>query len=167
MSIESLIADATRWRDSPLSFPARAEDVLALAARLAETEGREQMLLRRCDELEDERNASDERLADIEAQNRVMWDVANDREARLAKAEALLRECRHFVKALCDHDDATCGCYQHIVLRGIDAFLTADSAEAAVCVGCEGKPQYPNNPCVVCGKADWQAAADQPNEKVK
>ena len=35
----------------------------------------------------------------------------------------LLRECRHFVKALCDHDDAACGCYQHIVLRGIDAAL--------------------------------------------
>lgn len=28
------------------------------------------------------------RLADIEAQNRVMWDVANDREARLAEVDA-------------------------------------------------------------------------------
>lgn len=56
---------------------------------------------------------------------------------RLARAEALLSECRHFVKALCDHDDATCGCYQHLVLRGIDAFLAADSAS-----GCQHDPIF-------------------------
>ena len=38
MSIESLIADATRWKDAPLPMPAYAADVLALAARLAEAE---------------------------------------------------------------------------------------------------------------------------------
>lgn len=39
-------------------------DLEALRSRLAETEGREQMLLRRCDVLEEERNESDARLAD-------------------------------------------------------------------------------------------------------
>lgn len=77
--------------------------------------------------------------------------------ARLVEAEALLRECRHFVKALCDHDDATCGCYQHIVLRGIDAFLTPDSASAD-CKKC-GYPMV-NHPRIGC-------ATDQPNERVK
>ncbi len=34
-----------------------------------------------------ERDEALARLSDIESQNRMMWDVANDREARLAEAE--------------------------------------------------------------------------------
>jgi hypothetical protein len=55
------------------------------------------------------------RLADIESQNRVMWDVANDREARLAEAEALLRGTEGYPMP-----------WDWLERR--DAFLAADSA---------------------------------------
>ena len=44
-----------------------AAEVESLRSRLAEAEGREQMLLNRCDVLEEERNDSDNRLAEAEA----------------------------------------------------------------------------------------------------
>ena len=34
MTVETLITDATRWKDAPVAFPASAKDVLALAKLL-------------------------------------------------------------------------------------------------------------------------------------
>ena len=65
----------------------------------------------------------EQKLARLRIELSLERDASANLEAEVERLRGLLRECRHFVKALCDHDDATCGCYQHIVLRGIDAAL--------------------------------------------
>lgn len=75
------------------------------------------------------------RLADIEAQNRVMWDVANDREARLAEAVTALRRYGGHE----DDCDGTAGYLDPRCTCGFSAALrAADSAEDAPekCLDC-------------------------------
>lgn len=59
------------------------------------------------------------RLAEAETQNRVMWDVASDREARLAEAEALLRVMPGYGLSAYDKERWE---------KARNAFLAADSA---------------------------------------
>ncbi len=73
------------------------------------------------------------RLSDIESQNRVMWDVANDREARLAEAERDAARYR-FIRRWARRLDIVGYCLssENMEVRIDEAMSTADAPAAAM-----------------------------------